>query len=90
MISQSVTLPYCDGVLSQDPQTNAPVCSGVWRTIQTLALDPANQATLGAVLDTGGVDWTTVEWIFGSGLILFATGAGIGGVINLVRKARNP
>lgn len=90
MISQSVTFPYCDGVLSQDPQTNAALCSGVWRTIQALAIDPANQATLGTVLDTGGVDWSTVEWIFGSGLVLFVTGAGIGVVINVVRKARNP
>lgn len=87
MIAQSVTLPYCDGVLSQD-LNGSPLCSGLWRTVQTLALDPANQSPLAALLDTGGVDWATVEWVFGAGLILFATGAGIGGVINVVRKAK--
>lgn len=35
-----------------------------------------------------GVDWSVVEWIFGSGLVLFAVGAGIGAVLNIVRKAR--
>lgn len=35
-----------------------------------------------------GIDWTVVEWIFGAGLVMFATGAAVGAVINVVRKAR--
>lgn len=35
-----------------------------------------------------GIDWTVVEWIFGAGLVMFATGAAVGSVINIVRKAR--
>lgn len=34
------------------------------------------------------IDWATTEWIFGSGLVLFALGAGIGSVINITKKAR--
>lgn len=34
------------------------------------------------------IDWTTTEWIFGSGLVLFALGAGIGSIINITKKAR--
>lgn len=35
-----------------------------------------------------GIDWSVVEWIFGAGLIIFATGAAIGSIINVVRKTR--
>lgn len=34
------------------------------------------------------IDWATTEWIFGSGLVLFALGAGIGSIINITKKAR--
>lgn len=81
--------PHCPGNMSIDPVSNAPTCDQPWQAIQTLAIDPSASSILTVLLDQGGVDWSTVEWIFGSGLILFATGAGVGAVVQIVRKARN-
>lgn len=89
---QPISAVICNGTLSSDAVTHSPVCTGTpgtWSTVSTLAIDPAASATLTTVLETGGVDWSIVEWVFGSGLVLFAVGAGIGAVLNVVRKARH-
>lgn len=84
----AVTIAHCAGTVTSDGNGN-PVCSVPWQSLQTLAIDPASSSILTTLLDSGGVDWSTVEWIFGSGLILFATGAGVGVVVQIARRARH-
>lgn len=53
-----------------------------------LLSDPAFLSSLDWMVNQGGVDWTALEFTFGGGLTLFAVGAGVGLVINVVKKLR--
>ncbi len=85
-IGQLATLPYCEGTLTQID--GGPICAGTWKTATGFLIDPSQQTALTTLLTDGPVDWATVEWIFGSGLVLFAVGAGVGAIVNVIRKAR--
>ena len=85
-IGQIVTLPYCDGVMTQVDA--APACAGTWKTVTGFLIDTSQQTALNTLLVEGSIDWASVEWIFGSGLVLFAVGAGIGSIVNIIRKAK--
>lgn len=84
---QVLALAYCDGTLTQSGE-GYPICSGLWKSAQGFLLDTSQQTAISTLLSEGPVDWATVEWIFGSGLVLFAVGAGVGVVINMIRKVR--
>lgn len=57
-------------------------------TASAVVIPPEYAPLLGVLLDNGGLDWPTVSWVFGTGLFIFAIGAGIGMVISAVRRAR--
>lgn len=61
---------------------------GFSSTVQAYLIDPIYQTQTDFLMVQSGIDWQVVYDTFGMSLFLFATGAGVGLLINIVRKAR--
>jgi|GEM_PF-1459563 hypothetical protein len=57
-------------------------------TVSAYLVDPSESSQMELMLVNSGVDWTAVSEIFGGGLLLWAVGAGIGLILNVLRKAK--
>lgn len=91
-IGQVITVPSCPGAVSSvlDGASYSLACSQAWETKTGYLIDSSQQAQTELVLNSSGVDWSAAQLTFGLGLVMYATGAGIGLIINVLRKLRNP
>lgn len=89
-IGQTITAPSCPGTLTSsfDGATYSLLCSQAWESKTGYLIDSTQQTQIELLLNQSGIDWDAVELTFSLGLVLYATGAGIGLFLNLLRKAK--
>ena len=64
-------------------------CPSVSQSLVTAYLiDPLYQSQTELLLAQSGINWDDVYYSFGLSLVMFAVGAGVGVLINLMRKVR--
>lgn len=69
------------------PVSNNAACpSSQIRAYSAYVLEPSSAPYLEYLLNQGGVDWSALEYGFGGGLACFAVGAGVGLIINVIKK----
>ncbi len=51
-------------------------------------VNPSYASVYDQLMNITSIDWTTVVEAFGLGLVMFATGSGVGLLINVVRQLR--
>jgi hypothetical protein len=89
MIGQLVNIPICSsGAVANGPAGELVCTGGTWSTVNGFLLDASQQPQLTVLLENGGIDWETVEWMFFGGLSLFVAGAGVGLIINVLRRLK--
>lgn len=67
-----------------------PCPPGNIETTSAVIIPTDYSSLLGILLDNGGVDWSVVQTVFQTGLVVFAAGIAVGFLINIVRKFRTP
>lgn len=81
MIGSVQTVVICTAPLNPCPLANQV-------TTTAYLIDATQSSQIEMMLVQSGIDWDTVGLSFGLGLLMYAVGAGIGLIINVVRNAR--
>ena len=76
-------------VVCMNPPAGGAPCPAEFQQVASgVLIDSGQLANVTAIINSGGIDWEVVQTVAGYSLLFFGIGAGIGLILNVLRRMK--